>query len=34
MALELLQEMRTGMEKLAVQDADQRLVDLLSSLVD
>ncbi len=31
---ELLQEMRTGMEKLAVQDADQRLVDLLSSLVD
>ena len=32
--VELLQEMRTGMEKLAVQDADQRLVDLLSSLVD
>ena len=31
---ELLQEMRTGMENLAVQDADQRLVDLLSSLVD
>ena len=31
---ELLRQMRTGMEELAVWDADQRLVDLLGSLVD
>ena len=31
---ELLKPMRTGMEELAVWDADQRLVDLLGSLVD
>ena len=31
---ELLKQMRTGMEELAVWDADQRLVDLLGSLVD
>ena len=31
---ELLKQMRSGMEELAVWDADQRLVDLLGSLVD
>ena len=31
---ELLKDMRNGMEELAVWDADQRLVDLLGSLVD
>ena len=31
---ELLKQMRTGMEELAVWDADQHLVDLLGSLVD
>ena len=31
---ELLKQMRTGMEELAVWDADQRLVDVLGSLVD
>ena len=31
---ELLKQMRTGMEELAVWDADQRLVDLLGSIVD
>ena len=31
---ELLKQMRTGMEELAVWDADQRLVDLVGSLVD
>ena len=31
---ELLKQMRTGMEELALWDADQRLVDLLGSLVD
>ena len=30
----LLPAMRHGMEKLAIRDADQRLVDLLQSLLD
>ena len=30
----LLPSMREGMERLAIRDADQRLVDLLQSLLD
>ena len=30
----LLPSMREGMERLAIRDADQRLVDLLKSLLD